>query len=185
MAEPTVFEMEIEGVVHPIEDKTARAGMLVPTLNTEGEVTALKDSEDVSHDLADTVARQELEKLRVYTTAEQDTGKTWIDGKKIYRKVFEVPNTLTGAGEIMVPQDYIETPVQVNAFTNQKATVPSAPGKRILPFAFYGSLSYSGSISIFGQSTTYVSNKIFIQVGADLVAETGSIVIIIEYTKRS
>lgn len=152
MAEPTVFEMEIEGVVHPIEDKTAR---------------------------------QEIQSLKVYATAEQDTGKTWIDGKKIYRKVFEVPNTLTGAGNITVPQDYIETPVQVNAFTNQKATLASAPGKRILPFGFYGSLGYYGSISVFGQSATFVSNSIFFQIGGDLVAETESIVIIIEYTKRS
>lgn len=54
MAEPTVFEMEIEGVVHPIEDKTAR---------------------------------QAVEKLQAYSTTEQDTGKTWTDGKKIYRRV--------------------------------------------------------------------------------------------------
>lgn len=87
MAEPTVFEMEIEGVVHPVEDRTARAGVLVPTLNTGEEITALKDSENVSHGLADTVARQGLEKLQGYSTTEQDTGKTWFDGSKIYRRV--------------------------------------------------------------------------------------------------
>lgn len=60
MAEPTVFEMEIEGVVHPVEDRTAR---------------------------------QTVEKLTTYSTTEQDTGKTWIDGKKIYRKVFKGETT--------------------------------------------------------------------------------------------
>lgn len=89
MADNTVFEMEIEGGVYPVEDRQARAGVLVPTLNTEGEITALKDSEDVSHGLADTVARQKLEKLQAYSTTEQDTGKTWIDGKPIYRKCFK------------------------------------------------------------------------------------------------
>ena len=89
MANNTVFEMEIEGGVYPVEDKQARAGVLVPTLNAEGEITALKDSENVSHGLADAVARQELEKLQVYSTAEQNTGKTWIDGKPIYRKCFK------------------------------------------------------------------------------------------------
>ena len=93
MAEPTVFEMEIEGVVHPIEDKTARAGVLVPTLNEGGEITALKDSENVSHGLADTEARAQIEKLKVYSTTEQDTGKVWIDGKKIYRKSFLINRT--------------------------------------------------------------------------------------------
>jgi hypothetical protein len=88
MAEPTVFEMEIEGVVHPIEDKTARAGVLVPTLNEEGEITALKDSENVSHGLADAEARAQIEKLKIYSTTEQNTGKTWIDGKPIYRQCF-------------------------------------------------------------------------------------------------
>lgn len=88
MADNTVFEMEIEGEVYPVEDKTARARALVPTLNADKEITALKDSENVSHGLADAVARQELEKLQSYSTTEQDTGKTWIDGKPIYRKCF-------------------------------------------------------------------------------------------------
>lgn len=60
MAEPTVFEMEIEGVVHPVEDRTAR---------------------------------QTVEKLATYSTTEQDTGKVWIDGKKIYRRVFKGETT--------------------------------------------------------------------------------------------
>lgn len=60
MAEPTVFEMEIEGVVHPIEDRTAR---------------------------------QTVEKLTTYSTTEQDTGKIWTNGKKIYRRVIQ--ETLT------------------------------------------------------------------------------------------
>lgn len=97
MADNTVFEMEIEGEVYPVEDKTARARALVPTLNADGEITALKDSEDVSHGLADAVARQELEKLQSYSTTEQDTGKTWIDGKPIYRKCFSFNLPAPGA----------------------------------------------------------------------------------------
>ena len=100
MADNTVFEMEIEGEVYPVEDKTARARVLVPTLNADEEITALKDSGDVSHGLADTVARQELEKLQSYSTAEQDTGKTWIDGKPIYRKTIltTAPTSAVGSG---------------------------------------------------------------------------------------
>ena len=99
MADNTVFEMEIEGEVYPVEDRQARAGVLVPTLNADKEITALKDNENLSHGLADAVARQELEKLQAYSTTEQDTGKTWIDGKPIYRKCFRsnLPNPNTAA----------------------------------------------------------------------------------------
>lgn len=57
MAEPTVFEMEIEGVVHPIEDKTARAGLLTPVVNTDNEITALTSADGTSLALADATAR--------------------------------------------------------------------------------------------------------------------------------
>lgn len=152
MAEPTVFEMEIEGVVHPIEDKAAR---------------------------------QDIQALKVYATAEQDTGKTWIDGKKIYRRVFQAPNTLTEAGQLLIPQDYIETPVQVNAFTNVKASYYWAPAMRILPFGYFGSLDYCAFISVLGQSEALTANSILLQLGQGIVTESDSFVITIEYTKRS
>lgn len=152
MAEPTVFEMEIEGVVHPIEDKTAR---------------------------------QEIQSLKVYATAEQDTGKTWIDGKKIYRRVFQAQNTLTEAGQITIPQDYIETPVQINGFTNVKPSYPWTPAQRMLPFAYYGTLDYCLGISVLGQSTASTANSILLQLGPGIVNETESFTITIEYTKRS
>lgn len=93
MAEPTVFEMEIEGVVHPVEDKTARAGLLAPVVNTSDEITALTPEGGAPLALADTKVRAQIEKLTVYSTTEQDTGKVWIDGKKIYRKSFLVNRT--------------------------------------------------------------------------------------------
>ncbi len=152
MAEPTVFEMEIEGVVHPVEDRTAR---------------------------------QDVQALKVYATAEQDTGKTWIDGKKIYRRVFQIPNTLTEAGQIAFPQDYIETPVQVNGFTKIKATAVFAPAWRTLPFGYYGTLDYCTNISVLGQSTASTANSVLLQVGVGAVNEADSFEITIEYTKRS
>lgn len=152
MAEPTVFEMEIEGVVHPVEDKTAR---------------------------------QEIQSLKIYATAEQDTGKKWIDGKEIYRRVFQVPNTLTEAGQIMIPQDYIETPVQVNGFAKIKATVSFAPAWRTLPFGYYGALDWCTNITFLGQSTVAAANTILLQVGARAAGEDDSFLLTVEYTKRS
>lgn len=152
MAEPTVFEMEIEGVVHPIEDKTAR---------------------------------QDIQALKIYATVEQDTGKKWIDGKEIYRRVFQVPNTLTEAGIVTVPQDYIETPVQVNGFTKIKASYSWAPAWRTLPFGYYGSLDWCTNISFLGQSTALTANAIVLQVGSSAVNEADSFLLTVEYTKRS
>lgn len=152
MAEPTVFEMEIEGSVYPIEDKTAR---------------------------------QEIQSLKIYATAEQDTGKVWIDGKKIYRRVFQAPNTLTEAGTLLIPQDYIETPVQVNGFTKIKASFYWAPAWRTLPFGYYGALDWCTNISVLGQSTAPTANSILLQVGVSAVNEADSFLLTVEYTKRS
>lgn len=84
MAEPTVFEMEIEGVVHPIEDRTAR---------------------------------QTVGKLTTYSTTEQDTGRTWVDGKPIYRKV--VTGAISGATEINVAYAY----TMATGITNAESVV--------------------------------------------------------------
>lgn len=42
--------------------------------------------------IEDATARQTLEKLTTYSTTEQEIGK-WIDGKKIYRRVFKGETT--------------------------------------------------------------------------------------------
>lgn len=98
MADNTVFEMEIEGGVYPIEDKVARQKALTPVVDTGNEVTSIEDADGSSYTLADTKARAEIGKLTAYSTTEQDTGKTWIDGKKIYRRCFRfnlpAPNSL-------------------------------------------------------------------------------------------
>lgn len=88
MADNTVFEMEIEGAVYPVEDKVARQKALTPVVDTGNEVTSIEDTDGNSYTLADTKAREEIEKLTAYSTTEQDTGKKWIDGKPIYRRCF-------------------------------------------------------------------------------------------------
>lgn len=57
---------------------------------------------DVTEGVRDVVAEMEG-----YSTAETDTGKTWIDGKRIYRKVFNVNNinTTTTAAWVTILQD--------------------------------------------------------------------------------
>lgn len=93
MAEPTVFEMEIEGVVHPIEDKEARAKTLVPVISSDNEITALAPSDGVGRGLADVGARNLIQKMGGYSTDEVDTGQVWIDGRKVYKRVINYEET--------------------------------------------------------------------------------------------
>lgn len=93
MAEPTVFEMEIEGVVHPIEDKEARAKTLVPVISSDNEITALAPSDGVGRGLADVGARALIQKMGGYSTDEVDTGQVWIDGRKVYKRVINHEET--------------------------------------------------------------------------------------------
>jgi hypothetical protein len=53
----------------------------------------------------------ESQKNLVYSQEETDTGKTWIDGKKIYRKVWknkEIINSLPIGGTIEYTEDFIK-----------------------------------------------------------------------------
>lgn len=57
---------------------------------------------DVTEGVRDVVSEMES-----YSTAETDTGKTWVDGKRIYRKTFNVNNinTTTQASWVTLVQD--------------------------------------------------------------------------------
>lgn len=57
---PTVNRMEIEGIMHDIEDTTARESALVPVVNSDNEITALTSSGGTSRELADTKARESV-----------------------------------------------------------------------------------------------------------------------------
>lgn len=41
------------------------------------------------YDVEDSTAREQINNMGNFSTDEVDTGQTWIDGKTIYRKVFE------------------------------------------------------------------------------------------------
>lgn len=157
MAEPTVYEMEIEGVVHPVEDRTAR---------------------------------QTVEKLTTYSTTEQDTGKTWIDGKKIYRRVINETQTTfsdTPQGRRLF---YIEPSIP-----NMDSLV-QASGKIIMrPFGsleFYGvTLGFAwlgGDLSIVFASGVFMqpNDHFYIDLAtrSDSGVTSAQFIITLEYTKN-
>lgn len=51
------------------------------------------------YDVEDTIARAKINNIGNYSTTEVDTGKTWIDGKTIYRKVINFGAFPTGANK--------------------------------------------------------------------------------------
>ena len=147
----------------------------VKELEIAGTVYPIEDAE----------ARQSVEKLATYSLTETPTGKKWINNKPIYRGVFEIANTLAGAGGLIIPQNYIEDVVAFSGHTEVKSSMAFAPCQRILPFAYYGELSYTCGISVIGDNGMASANEILIQMGGDFVNETEKVVLIFEYTKRT
>ena len=88
-----------------------------------------------------------------YTTAEQDTGKKWIDGKSIYQKSITFNTTGSGAEETGANNEnfgYIDNLISLDAILNMSNgerypnsyTNPSAPSLQYFQLKFanwYGS----------------------------------------------
>ncbi len=156
MAEPTVFEMEIEGVVHPVEDRTAR---------------------------------QTVEKLTTYSTTEQDTGKTWVDGKPIYRKVSRFENQ---TGQVGGDRDVFAMNLGITADNLigyggcvEAVDSTSAGIKYALPMVSMSTnldLQFASHCDIV-QSTKAIVLYVFFQTGVAWFPTTINVDVWVEYTK--
>lgn len=107
----------------------------------------------------------------VYSTSEVDTGKTWIDGKKIYRKVVEfgtLPNTTTKAVAHGITN--IGTFVHVSGFCIGQSN-------EILPIP----LAWPTATSIIGIYATTIN--VIVNTAMDRTNYTGYV--ILEYTKTT
>lgn len=87
MAEPTVFEMEIEGVVHPIEDKEATTKNDEQDTAIEGLESRMSDVEEVIDTIKPTA--------EAYEIGEKEFGE-WVDGRTVYRRVWRGQMSLNG-----------------------------------------------------------------------------------------
>lgn len=56
----------------------------------------------------------------VYSTSEVDTGKTWIDGKKIYRKVYN--GTISATGETLITASNVDSLVSYDGWYRVNTT---------------------------------------------------------------
>ena len=115
-----------------------------------------------------------------YSTTEQDTGMTWIDGKKIYQKTlsFTMPTTSADATETTV---YIDMGVQVAEYILIRGTYTNDNGQHVFPSIY----SRGGYVRIFGyinSSSTAYKNKVAV-INAWTSANGKSGYVTVQYTK--
>ena len=116
-----------------------------------------------------------------YSTEETETGMYWIDGKPIYRKVFNITKS-DSSQSMIIPYDILNLKEIVNwhgvSFENNGMI-------RLLPFTFYNNESYTIGISLYGPNSSSSANNILLQFGSTVASVTAKIYITLEYTKTT
>lgn len=120
--------------------------------------------------IKDQIARDKVELLEInvknaniYSTEEIDTGKEWINGEHIYRRVF-IP-TVVNFGSSFINILTAEWIQNVNLITN--------------------GMIIRGNISIFGGRYYTKDNKLYFSAGYSITGTVTSIYGTIEYTKKT
>lgn len=132
----------------------------------------IKATSGISEEAQDTVASQ-LNAERSYSTSEINTGKTWIDGKPIYRKVIK-PTSTKGT------QVNFNLPANISTYTHYEGYVESGATWTI-PIN-----TYRSDVTVMSLLKSDKSEGIVFADGT-LIASSVSLiwVIIIEYTKTT
>lgn len=145
---------------------------------TTAEWEALSAAEKAKYTLVNLTDDGETGSEENYSTDEVNTGKKWIDGKPIYRKVFEITNpATTGAYQINYQHNIVNLDVIVG-WTG--STTPRTTGsyRRLLPFAYYGNANYNVGVSV-------SASVILISIGSESVPDIAKIYMTLEYTKTT
>nr|DAK99457.1 MAG TPA: hypothetical protein [Caudoviricetes sp.] len=118
------------------------------------------------------ILNEKITNTNTYSTSETNTGKKWIDGKDIYRKVIELSNIPASTTEYSYNVENIDKIVNAQASwydTTDKAT-------------FVTNLRYDGSGA--NIKFTYLKDKFKVEVKYDWVERTSDVSVVIEYTKQ-
>ena len=119
-------------------------------------------------DAADQETAGVLEALQIYDDAETDTGKKWINGETIYRKVFTISELTEGSATVVHGIDNLDTIITLEGAV--KATSN-----------YYAVGYYNGSNS---RVTCFISgNAIVLTIGSTFVSTFTECNIVLEYTK--
>ena len=154
---------------------------------THAEYEAQKDNIPAYAILHFTDDYDENVQVGVYSTEETKTGEIWIDGKPIYRKVYNVPNTSSTATWLQFPMNTpgFKEVVRWSGYSVAKAGHVHSGCQRLLGFAYYGGGEYMGGVTVYGPTHATVPNTIGVFEGSSLAAETDHYVITLEYTKTT
>ncbi len=128
---------------------------------------------EYSTSTSDTYSCDYINDLLTYSTTEINTGKTWIDGKPIYRKVINV-GSLPNASSIDISTDIFSAE---NKFITQIYCIGASNQGEFLKIPYYGDAN--NYVNIYVSST----HKIVIATGSDRSRFTGYV--IVEYTKTT
>lgn len=134
---------EVSGTIYDNEDETARSGVQ----NVETSVNGLVSQ-------------------KIYSEDETDTGKKWIDGKPIYRKVLVATNKGT-ATSITFPStiENIDTTVSICGFI--KATTGSFAGQQFITPRANQSIrvnTTTGVIEIYDRNSPVNADEVYLTV---------------------
>lgn len=108
-----------------------------------------------------------------YSTDEQWTGRRWIDGKKVYQKVFN--NISVSSGNTVIPNSVISNLDNVISITGM---ITDGSNPRTIPFVFTDATGWNIAAG-------YVANTGFrLQAGAS-IANNATAFVIVRYTKTT
>ena len=117
--------------------------------------------------------------LNTYSTSEIDTGKVWIDGKNIYRKVIDcgaLPNNTSKSVSTGIT-------TSINLINISGLAYNSSNYYITLPFVHTTTIGTQCSLRFDGSTTGSSPNSVILIAGSDMSSYTSSFVII-EYTKN-
>lgn len=138
------------------------------------KTTLIQNSKNNSQ--SNTYSCDYINDLNTYSTNEIDTGKVWIDGKKIYRKVisnFTMPSGTTKIIDSTLKNSYIDTLLSAQG----SYTVSSNSYRRLIPWVDRSDVTAQIGFTI-------TTNGAQLNCGAT-AAEGINGIMIVEYTKSS
>lgn len=134
------------------------------------------------YDVEDTIAREKINNIGNYSTTEVDTGKTWIDGKTIYRKVIATGDLAT---------DFVDNAKSINHGITNLDNVISINCIGVFndgaKFDFEGYTYYDSVQQAWNVLNVYINtDSIYLTYkGPTMISNVDSSFIILEYTKSN
>lgn len=115
----------------------------------------------------------------IYSTEETNTGRTWIDGKPIYRKVFTTTLPTITNNYVGYTSVYIDiSSTNCEQVISWDGTISQAGGTAFWNLDWYNSAVSASSIT----NIDMVNKQIRVRENSDWLSE-GTVIIILEYTK--